>query len=103
MSKFGFVNSKTFLLYNVSYLWLLCGISSAHIDVVPAHADSWSVDDPFSGELKEENGTTYIFGRGAMDDKGSLMAILEALEFRLSMGELVWMFVMEITGEWSVS
>ena len=60
---------------------------AAHIDVVPAHAASWSVDDPFSGELRRENGTTYVYGRGAIDDKGSLMAIMEALEFRLAMGK----------------
>ena len=61
--------------------------SPAHIDVVPAFADKWSVEDPFSGELRSENGATYIYGRGAIDDKGSLMAILEALEFRLAAGK----------------
>ncbi len=55
--------------------------------MVPAHAESWSVSNPFSGELKEENGTTFIYGRGAIDDKGTLMGIFEALEFRLSRGK----------------
>ena len=56
--------------------------------MVPAHAESWSVSDPFSGEVKEENGTQFIYGRGAIDDKGTLMGIFEALEFRLSRGKI---------------
>src|ERR1044071_2037049 len=50
----------------------------AHMDVVPvdpATDSSWE-HAPFSGEIA--NG--YIWGRGAMDDKASLMAILEAVE-----------------------
>lgn len=35
-----------------------------HIDVVPAHADDWSVD-PFSGLIKDG----FIWGRGAVDMK----------------------------------
>ena len=48
----------------------------AHIDVVPeGDADSWE-KPPFSGE----NDGTFIWGRGTLDDKGSLIAILEAVE-----------------------
>jgi len=51
-------------------------ILMAHIDVVPAgEADSWE-KPPFSGE----NDGTFIWGRGTLDDKGSLIAILEAVE-----------------------
>lgn len=40
---------------------------AAHTDVVSVEADQWSMD-PFSAE--ERNG--YIYGRGAIDDKGML-------------------------------
>jgi carboxypeptidase PM20D1 len=50
----------------------------AHQDVVPVGAgteDKWDAP-PFSGAI--QNG--YIYGRGAIDDKGSLVAIMEAVE-----------------------
>lgn len=50
----------------------------AHQDVVPVEAGTegdWEAP-PFSGELRDG----YIIGRGASDDKGSLIAILEAME-----------------------
>ena len=53
-------------------------ILMAHQDVVPVNfgtLDDWEAE-PFSGEIK--NG--MIYGRGALDDKGSLVAILEACE-----------------------
>ncbi|KAM9320484.1 N-fatty-acyl-amino acid synthase/hydrolase PM20D1 [Gastrophryne carolinensis] len=53
----------------------------AHLDVVPAPADDWDFP-PFSGE--EHNG--YIYGRGALDDKSSVIGILQALEFLLKTG-----------------
>jgi carboxypeptidase PM20D1 len=54
----------------------------SHMDVVPVDSntrDQWS-HDPFSGALV--NGV--IWGRGTMDDKGGLMALLEAVELMLS-------------------
>jgi carboxypeptidase PM20D1 len=57
---------------------------AAHQDVVPVEAGSegkWSAP-PFSGAV--ENG--FVTGRGAIDDKGSLMAILEATERLLARG-----------------
>ena len=54
----------------------------AHQDVVPAENDSlapWSVD-PFAGIIKNDT----VWGRGAVDDKASLIAILEAAEILLS-------------------
>ncbi|MDP9201654.1 MAG: M20/M25/M40 family metallo-hydrolase [Gemmatimonadota bacterium] len=45
-----------------------------HMDVVPATPSSWSVD-PFSGAIKDG----YIWGRGAIDMKGSGIAQLMAL------------------------
>jgi carboxypeptidase PM20D1 len=50
----------------------------AHQDVVPAGpeaAERWT-HPPFDGVVAEG----YLWGRGAMDDKGSLLAILEAVE-----------------------
>ena len=45
-----------------------------HLDVVPA-GDGWTESEPFSGEVK--NGR--IYGRGAMDDKGPVVAAVYAL------------------------
>ncbi len=39
----------------------------AHTDVVGADAERWSTD-PFSGEVRDG----YVYGRGAIDDKGML-------------------------------
>lgn len=46
----------------------------AHMDVVGVEADKWSVD-PFGGEVKDG----YLYGRGAIDDKGMLAANLETM------------------------
>ncbi|KAM9830932.1 N-fatty-acyl-amino acid synthase/hydrolase PM20D1.2-like isoform 2-T12 [Syngnathus typhle] len=54
----------------------------AHIDVVPAtESDGW-LAPPFSAQ--ERDG--FIYGRGTIDDKGSLMGILQALEYLLMKG-----------------
>jgi carboxypeptidase PM20D1 len=47
----------------------------AHYDVVPVAGQDWS-EDPFSGRVADG----YVHGRGAIDDKGTLVAILEAVE-----------------------
>ncbi|WP_167881136.1 M20 family peptidase [Leptospira gomenensis] len=57
---------------------------SVHSDVVDADSStetSWSVP-PFSGEVKEG----FIWGRGVLDDKASLFAILESVEILLARG-----------------
>ena len=51
----------------------------AHMDVVPADDPSWRYP-PFSGALAGG----YVWGRGAMDDKASMLAILESVEHLLS-------------------
>ncbi|RMH80229.1 MAG: M20/M25/M40 family metallo-hydrolase [Calditrichaeota bacterium] len=56
----------------------------AHQDVVPVPpetAEQWE-HPPFSGAV----GDGYVWGRGTLDDKSSLMAILEAVEHLLSRG-----------------
>ncbi|MGE0740998.1 MAG: M20 family peptidase [Hyphomonadaceae bacterium] len=56
----------------------------AHQDVVPVPEDTraaWGVD-PFGGVIRNDE----IWGRGAIDDKGSLVAILEAAEHLAAQG-----------------
>ena len=54
----------------------------AHQDVVPAdNAERWS-RPPFAGVVEEG----FVWGRGAIDDKGSLVAICEAVEHLLAKG-----------------
>lgn len=56
----------------------------AHQDVVPVPEDTrdeWVVD-PFAGVERDD----AIWGRGSIDDKGSLVALLEAAEFLAARG-----------------
>lgn len=54
----------------------------AHMDVVPAENISNWKHAPFSGHIDDE----YVWGRGALDDKGSLISILEALNALIKQG-----------------
>jgi carboxypeptidase PM20D1 len=56
-------------------------ILMAHQDVVPVVEENWE-KGPFSGEIDDQ----YIWGRGTLDDKGSLISILEAVEKLLEEG-----------------
>ena len=54
----------------------------AHSDVVPVEPESvsmWTVD-PFGGIIRNDT----MWGRGSVDDKGTLIALLEAAEYLLS-------------------
>jgi carboxypeptidase PM20D1 len=56
----------------------------AHLDVVPVTPGTekdWSYP-PFSGEIAEG----FVWGRGAIDSKGSMVAMLEAVETLISQG-----------------
>ncbi len=53
----------------------------AHQDVVPVVEKNWE-QAPFSGL----NDGTFIWGRGTLDDKGSLISILEAVEQTIALG-----------------
>lgn len=56
---------------------LLC----AHMDVTPAEGQNWAVE-PFDGQIQDG----YIWGRGALDCKGPLTALLSAAEELLEQG-----------------
>jgi carboxypeptidase PM20D1 len=55
-----------------------------HLDVVPVEygTESRWKHPPFSGEVADG----FVWGRGALDDKGSAIAILEAMELLLDRG-----------------
>ncbi|MCA9696441.1 MAG: M20/M25/M40 family metallo-hydrolase [Myxococcales bacterium] len=54
----------------------------AHMDVVPiTDGDRWQ-HPPYAGERTDG----FIWGRGTMDDKGALLAILEAVEAMITAG-----------------
>ncbi len=66
----------------------------AHQDVVPAtDVEHWA-HPPFGGEVADG----YVWGRGALDDKGSLLAIFEALEGLLREGSSPRRTVLVLSG-----
>lgn len=76
--------------YGLLYQWagsdtgLAPAVLLAHQDVVPVEPGTegkWT-EPPFGGTIA----AGYVWGRGALDDKGSLVAILEAIEHMLSAG-----------------
>ena len=54
---------------------------TGHYDVVPVRADADSIwqESPFSGKIDGD----YVWGRGALDDKSGVIAILEAVNYLL--------------------
>lgn len=59
-------------------------VLTGHLDVVPVDSGSearWA-HPPFAGAVSDG----YVWGRGALDDKGSVLAILEAIEALLAEG-----------------
>lgn len=71
--------------YSLLYKWegsnpdLKPAMMMGHYDVVPVKsgADTLWQYAPFKGEVAEG----YVWGRGALDDKGGIMSIMEALEY----------------------
>lgn len=55
----------------------------AHYDVVAAEDAGWE-HPPFSGEIIGDGESQVIWGRGSLDDKGSMVATLEAVEALLA-------------------
>jgi len=54
-----------------------------HYDVVPVNQEGWIVN-PFSAEIKDD----FIYGRGTLDMKGHVVALLEAIESLLLQGQV---------------
>lgn len=83
--RYPLIHEKAVLKnFDMGLLYFIKGESSenptvfmSHYDVVPAEGE-WK-KDPFSGEITK----THIYGRGALDTKSSLNAIMEAVEFSL--------------------
>lgn len=76
--------------YSLLYVWkgkdssLQPALFYAHQDVVPVPASSrgeWK-EDPFAGTIKDG----YIWGRGSLDDKNQIHALLEAAEMKIKEG-----------------
>ncbi|MDF2046683.1 M20/M25/M40 family metallo-hydrolase [Microbacterium sp. Kw_RZR3] len=57
----------------------------AHQDVVPVDGQEWR-HPPFDAVIDGDGAERAIYARGAIDDKGALVAILEAVEEALSEG-----------------
>lgn len=57
----------------------------AHYDVVAADAEGWT-HPPFGGVATGTGTDRVLWGRGTLDDKGSVVAILEAVERRVADG-----------------
>lgn len=57
----------------------------AHIDVVPVVTDEWA-HDPFGAEVVGAGDEAEVHARGAVDDKGALTAILEAVDALIADG-----------------
>ncbi len=55
----------------------------AHQDVVPANPEGWEYP-PFSGTITEDG---FIYGRGALDMKNHMIALMEAMEKLLENGQ----------------
>lgn len=51
----------------------------AHLDVVPVVEDEWE-HPPFAADIVGDGEDAEVHARGAIDDKGALVAILEAVE-----------------------
>jgi carboxypeptidase PM20D1 len=76
--------------HSVLYTWkgtdasLKPALLMGHLDVVPVEPGTegaWT-RPPFSGDVADG----YVWGRGALDDKGSVLAILEAVEALVAAG-----------------
>ncbi len=57
----------------------------AHYDVVSATDEGWT-HPPFSAELVGEGDEQLLWGRGTLDDKGIVAAVLEAVEAGIAAG-----------------
>lgn len=88
-SRYPLINEQaTYIEIGTGVLFHIKGDSSdeptvlmAHFDVVPVDG-KWTFE-PFSGTIDEK----YVYGRGTLDTKNSLNAIMESLEYSLAGGK----------------
>lgn len=59
----------------------------AHVDVVPPGDESWEQEDPFTVQADQLNGRRLLRGRGVVDDKGPLAALMWVVE-RMGEGDV---------------
>jgi len=82
------LDKEIFNDFSLLYRWRGANVSlkpmilMAHFDVVPPGDSTLWEKEPFSGEYDGN----FIWGRGALDDKASMISILEAVEKLLSEG-----------------
>ncbi len=57
-------------------------VLAAHYDVVPVDAPEQWDHEPFSGTIHDD----YVYGRGALDDKASVIALFESMETLIANG-----------------
>ncbi|WP_369962053.1 M20/M25/M40 family metallo-hydrolase [Leifsonia sp. EB34] len=76
--------------HSLLYRWRGTGdgaptVLMAHYDVVPATDEGWQ-HPPFGAELTGSGDERVLWSRGTLDDKGALVAILEAVEALVTAG-----------------
>ena len=81
LEKHNVGNNSLVYFWNGSNSSLNPVMFSAHFDVVSVEQESWS-KAPFSGTIDDK----FVWGRGALDDKSSIVAILHSIETLLSGG-----------------
>ncbi|XP_074661789.1 N-fatty-acyl-amino acid synthase/hydrolase PM20D1.2-like [Tubulanus polymorphus] len=80
------------VIHNYSLLYKVTGSNQrlkpymlyGHLDVVPAQSDEWN-EPAFEGKIVNNE---FIYGRGTIDNKNTVIGVLEALEHRLINGDL---------------
>ncbi|MEH6780204.1 MAG: M20/M25/M40 family metallo-hydrolase [Rhodoglobus sp.] len=81
---------ETVLDYSLLFRWrgrasTEPAVLMGHYDVVAATDEGWK-RPPFAAELSGKDEEQLVWGRGTLDDKGSVVAILEAVEAQLEAG-----------------
>lgn len=76
--------------HSMLYRWRGAGdgpptVLMAHYDVVPATAEGWE-HPPFGAEIVGDGDRRVLWSRGTLDDKGALVAILEAVDALVTAG-----------------
>lgn len=81
-AKWEIINQHSLLITLKGQSTKAAAIFLGHIDVVPTpDSGDWKYK-PFKGTIAKDT----LWGRGALDDKNAIVALLEAAEYRLSVG-----------------